>query len=116
MVGDFIVMNLFIAILLSSFEKHRLIITETKELEKAKEAANANANAEGGASEAVRLAYGRDTKPPDCRYGLTQAGSRLTTRATCLSKSRKWLLFGPMFLYSCHTWGCRDGYVQVVQP
>ena len=30
-----------------------------------------------------------DTKPPDRRYGLVQAASRLTTRATSLSKSRK---------------------------
>jgi hypothetical protein len=40
MVGDFIVMNLFIAILLSSFEKHRMIREETKQLEMAKEAAS----------------------------------------------------------------------------
>ena len=27
-----------------------------------------------------------DTKAPDCKYSLVQAASRLTTRATCLSK------------------------------
>jgi hypothetical protein len=33
--------------------------------------------------------YGREIKAPDCRYGLMQAASHLTTRATLLSQSRK---------------------------